>query len=366
MVQFLNVLIKPASGNCNMNCSYCFYGDVIDNRDIRSYGYMSIETLEDIVKKSLQYAKQECTIAFQGGEPTLRGLDFYKDLVLLQNKHNENGIVVNNAIQTNGLLIDDKWASYFAENNFLVGLSVDGNKAVHDNLRKDKVGDGTYDRILHAAALLDKYHVEYNILTVVTTQIARRAYKIYQNYKKHKWSYMQFIPCLDPLREAWGSMPYSLSPENYAEFLKTLFDLWYNDVSQGVFVYIRYFENLVAILCGRQPESCDMGGKCSLQYVIEADGSVYPCDFYVLDKYRIGNLNEDSFEEIDNKRKEIRFIEQSKPEEECEACQWFGLCRGGCRRNREMPGGIGLNRYCAAYKEFFPYSFNRLLKLARR
>lgn len=362
----IHVLIKPASGNCNMRCAYCFYGDIVERRDVRSYGMMSLQTLENVVRKALAYADGECTIAFQGGEPTLAGLDFYRNLIEIQEKYNTNGVTIHNAIQTNGLVLDEEWVAFLTENNFLVGLSVDGNKTVHDSLRRDRSGNGTYVRIREAASLMDRYHTQYNILTVVTAQLACRIKKVYQQYKKNGWRYMQFIPCLDPLEEMRGQNTYSLTPGQYAGFLKILFDLYYNDVSRGEFISIRYFDNLVGMMRGYPPESCNMGGICSIQYVVEADGGMYPCDFYVTDAYRIGNLNADSMEEIDRNRGSIGFIEQSQvPHEQCGTCPWYKLCRGGCRRDRDTPQGIGLNYYCEAYKAFFPYAIDRLAKLAQ-
>jgi uncharacterized protein len=366
LIESLHVLVKPASGNCNMNCSYCFFNDIIKNRSVRTYGNMSTETLENIVGKSLRHAGKNCTIAFQGGEPTLAGLDFYRNLISMQKKHNVNRVAVQNAIQTNGLLIDGEWASFFAENNFLVGLSIDGDRALHDRLRKDKFGNGTYTRVVRAAAVLEQCGVAYNVLSVVTAPMVRKIGHIYEDYKAHQWFYMQFIPCLDPLGEAPGNHPDSLTPGDYAEFLKVLFGLWYDDVSRGNFVYIRYFQNLINIIKGFQPESCAMGGSCSLQYIVEADGGIYPCDYYVTDQYRIGNLNTDSFAQIDKNREALGFIKQSKMAEDCRSCSWAWLCRGGCRRNRETQKGIGLNYYCAAYKDFFSYAADRLWKLAGR
>lgn len=363
----VNLLIKPASGNCNMRCSYCFYKDVTERRDIPSYGIMSHETLENVMEKALQFADKECTIAFQGGEPTLAGRSFFKDVVTLQKKHNVKNLTINNAIQTNGLLLDDEWCTFFSENGFLVGLSVDGNKSLHDGMRKDAAGEGTYIRVAEAAARMDRLKVDYNILTVVTGKLAAQAYKVYQHYKKNGWRYLQFIPCIDPFEGPHGAENYSLSPEAYADFLKLLFDLWYNDLSHGEFVSIRLFDNFVGMLRGCPPESCGMLGHCTMQYVIEADGSVYPCDFYVTDEYRLGELNQDSFEAIDKIRREIRFIEQSPTgDPACRACRWYPLCRGGCRRDRETADGLGRNCYCRAYQAFFPYAIERLERLAGR
>lgn len=364
----INLLIKPASGNCNLRCKYCFYTDVMENRTTQDYGVMTEDTLETIVKKAIQQSEGTCTIAFQGGEPTLVGLDFYKTLIKYQNKYKKYNLTINNAIQTNGIIIDEEWAKFFGENKFLVGLSLDGYEYIHDNLRIDSKKAGTFNRVIKTAKLFDKYNVEYNILTVVTADVAKNINKIYKFFKANNFRYMQFIPCLDPLYEERGRYDHSLTPELYGEFLKTLFDVWYKDVKKGEFVYVRYFENLLQMMLGQYPEACGMLGRCTNQYVIEADGSVYPCDFYVLDEYRIGNLITDSFGEIEQKREEIGFIEPSLYKDtECKKCKWHNLCYGGCRRDREpiQNNKASRNYFCSAYKEFFEYTFSRLQEVAR-
>ena len=274
---------------------------------------------------------------------------------------------MNYAIQTNGYLIDDGWAQFFAGHKFLVGLSLDGIKDTHDINRIDAAGAGTYKKVMHAVQIFKKHKVEFNILTVINARTAKSIEKIYHFYKKNDLRYQQYIPCLDPLWESRGQHEYSLTPERYACFLKTLFDLWYYDVKKGEFVYNRYFENLVGMLAGCPPESCGMMGHCSCQNVVEADGSVYPCDFYVLDQYKLGNLASDDFETIEKKRGTISFIGESfYVSEECKQCKWYGICRGGCRRDREpmVDGKLSLNYFCSSYKEFFEYSYERLCELA--
>lgn len=361
----LNLLIKPASGYCNFKCKYCFYEDVAHNREVQSYGFMSIKTLEQIVKKALKFAKDECTFTFQGGEPTLVGLDFYKDLIKFQKKYNKKGLKIHNTIQTNGYLIDKEWAKFLHNNNFLVGISLDGTKEINDINRIDANKEGTYDNILETIELFNKYKVEYNILTVVTSYVAKNIRSIYEFYKEKNFSYQQYIPCLDPIGEKRGNHEYSLTPKLYGQFLKDLFDLWYEDMRSGRFVYNRYFENIVGIIKGFRPEACGMIGHCTLQNVIEADGSVYPCDFYVLDDQKIGNLIEMDFEDIERKRNKSKFIETSlKVEDCCMECKWKNLCRGGCRRDRDenMDGNLSLNYFCESYKEFFEYAIDRLAK----
>ena len=363
----LSLLIKPASGNCNMRCRYCFYADELDNREIRSYGKMSVDTMHTIVDKAMEYGDYECTIAFQGGEPTLAGLDFYRDLVAYVTAHeNPKKLKIHYALQTNGYLINEEWAAFLGENHFLVGVSLDGLKEIHDRYRLDAAGKGTYQRVISAIRLLEKHQVEYNILTVVTAATARNGQKIYNYFKKNHFGYQQYIECLDPIGEEPGQHEYSLTPEKYGEFLKSMFDAWYLDMRSGTYVYNRYFENLMMIMAGQQPESCNMRGVCGKQWVFEADGSVYPCDFYALDQWCLGNINKNSFEEMDQKRDELGFIQWSmRQQEDCQKCRWFGLCRNGCRRNREPVTAENTNRnyFCKSYQMFFEYAYPRLSEI---
>ena len=183
-MQSIHLLIKPASGLCNLRCRYCFYCDITQKREEESYGIMSLETLETIIRKTLEAAEKECTFAYQGGEPTLAGLDFFKESIRLQEKYNTKGVHINNAMQTNGIAIDDEWAKFLAENNFLVGISVDGNKDAHDLFRVDAKGDGTWNRVQKTIRLFEKYGVQYNILTVINAVTAKKAESIYNFFRK--------------------------------------------------------------------------------------------------------------------------------------------------------------------------------------
>ena len=225
----ISVLMKPSSGMCNMKCDYCFYCDETQKRIQESYGFMSEQTLKNVVRKTMLRAEGAVSYAFQGGEPTLRGLEFFEKVVAFEKQYNKNGIRVNNALQTNGYLIDEAWCRFFKENHFLVGLSVDGTKEIHDTYRHSKNGGPTFDRVCHAAELMDTYGVEYNILTVVNQKVASEIAKIYEFYKKQGWHYQQYIACLDPLEEAHGENEYALEPKQYGRFLIELFELWYAD-----------------------------------------------------------------------------------------------------------------------------------------
>lgn len=366
----LYIMMKPASGQCNLRCRYCFYADEAARREIPSYGVMSLETLDNIIDKAYAAGEAACTFVFQGGEPTLRGLSFFEELIRLQRPHRERGLYITNTIQTNGLLIDEVWAAFLARNQFLVGLSLDGPQALNDALRVDAAGGGSYERICRAARMLQQAGAPFNIVTVVTKGLAGRAKEVYRSYLQNGWNYLQFIPCLDPYSEKPGGRPYSLTPEAYGDFLCTLFDEWYQDAARGRIVYIRYFENILGMLLGFPPESCGVCGLCAKEYVIEADGSVYPCDFYMMDDYRLGNINTDSFSRLDANPRQRQFLQRAaEGVEGCISCRWKMLCGGGCVRNRDNGQKIGQNYYCGAFQAFFEYTlprFEELVCLARR
>lgn len=362
----VSVMLKPSSSLCNMSCDYCFYCDEARKRRESSYGFMSEQTLKNVIRKTMLAAEGAVSYVYQGGEPTLRGLDFFEKAVAYQKQYNKNGLIVQNSLQTNGMCLDENWCVFLKENHFLVGLSLDGTKEVHDALRHTKLGEGTFDRILRSAKLMDRYGVDYNILTVVTSQAAERVGEIYRFYEKNGWRYQQYIACLDPLGERHGESVYSLTPSVYGQFLIDLFDLWYRDWERGRQPYIRQFDNLVGMAAGYVPESCDQRGVCSIQNVVEADGSVYPCDFYMMDEYCLGNFNVDRLEQVDERRRETGFLERSRRiKEECLQCPHYRLCRGGCQRNRDLNVSTGLyeNYLCEGLRKFFDVCGERIYQM---
>ncbi len=368
----VNILIKPASSACNMACAYCFYRDVASNRGTAFEGMLSLETMATVIRSAFEYADHLCSFTFQGGEPTLRGLDFFREVVKLQKACNTRGLRVVNSIQTNGLAIDEEWAAFLAENQFLVGLSLDGPSDLHNLNRIDTAGKGTFSRVLHAAQLFDRYHVEYNVLCVVTGRNARSIEKIYRFYKRQGFRYLQFIPCLEPLGQERGQEAYHLSTAEYGQFLIRLFDLWLDDFRKGEYISIRHLDNWLFMLLGQPPEACNMAGQCSIQFVVEGDGGVYPCDFYVLDEWRMGTIGQTPLADMASGPVAQRFIAQSLPRPDaCQSCPYVSLCRNGCRRDRAvLPDGTsGLNQYCEAYQTFFSQRGRQLgeaLALVRR
>lgn len=363
----ISMLIKPASSICNMKCRYCFYHDEAANRSVASYGIMKADTADAIIRRAMNEATLSVTFAFQGGEPTAAGLDYFERFCELVKGYNKNNLKVVYSIQTNGIYLNGgKWAEFFKKNDFLVGLSFDGLRECHDLNRVDTSGKGTAARVLANADLLDKYKVEYNILTVVNASTARRIVKIYNFYKKRGWRYLQFIPCLDPLEDG-GDNSFQLSAESWLRYNKTLFDLWYPDYRSDILdgclpISIRHFDDYLRTVYGIRPEACGTTGICAIQNVIEADGSVYPCDFMATDEYKLGNIKTESFRELFESNRAQDFIRTSCiHSEKCRQCRWYGICVGGCARMKHDNQYI----YCEANKAFYDYTYERITELSK-
>ncbi|MEG0425931.1 MAG: anaerobic sulfatase maturase, partial [Cetobacterium sp.] len=337
-MKHINLLIKPSSSLCNISCDYCFYSDVAFNRAHPSFGFMSIETLEKLVKEAFFTAKNSITFSFQGGEPTLMGVEFYKKFHNFVKKYNTNNIFVNFAIQTNGILLNKEWADLFKEEKYLVGISLDGNKETHNFFRKDKLGNGTFSQTLKNIKLLQKNNIDFNILFVVNKKTVENLKDIYLFFKNSKFKYLQFIPCLDKLDNSIGD--YSLTEQEYGFFLDELFKLWNNDLKNKKYTSIRFFDNLLAIILNNQVESCDMNGHCSVNTVVESNGNIYPCDFYVLDEFLLGNIHSTPLKDILTSQKAFDFVKSSlKFDSECKTCNYFNLCKSGCRRHKNFQDG---------------------------
>lgn len=363
----ISILIKPASSLCNLSCKYCFYKDVATNRESYSNGIMTEATVDNIIKKALTPSNKVVSFAFQGGEPTLAGLSYFQYFVERVKENNIYNASINYSIQTNGYTIDDDFAKFLKENNFLVGISLDGPKEINDELRTFQGFKGTFNRVLKSIDLLNKYNVPFNILCVLTAFNTKHINKVYNFYKKQGFKYLQFIPCLEPLESEGLTNKYSLQNNHYTHALNTLFKLYKNDYFNGDYTSIRLFDNYVQMLLGNAPENCGIAGICSCYYVIEANGDTYPCDFYCIDKYKIGNINKNSFFEMKEIDTSLKFIEESKNlDSKCLNCKHFRLCRGGCKRYRttSITKDVPLNYFCESYYDFFEKNTQGLLEIA--
>ena len=371
----MSLMLKPASSECNLDCKYCFYHSLCASRSAPSHGSMSERTLETTLAKAFAFTEgAPLSLSFQGGEPLLRGKEFFIHTARILAKYRERGGKVSVGIQTNGTLIDEEWCDIFAGNGWLVGLSLDGDERANA-FRTDKRGESTFEKVFAAARLMQSKKAEFNILTVLTAPVAQRAGEIYDFFKKNGFRYLQFIPCLKPFRfdERGGidrtcdyspaladGMRYSLSAEDYSRFLEEVFSRYYADYMSGEYVSVRQFDNFVRLAHFGSAEQCGMNGHCSHQFVIEGDGEVYPCDFYCLDEYSLGNVNTENanFSTFAANPKAAAFIKESMIlPEKCRSCKYFALCRNGCKRER-----LDVDK-CSAYKKFFSENLDKLVKM---
>ena len=346
----LSIMIKPASSLCNMRCAYCFYHDVAQRRDAPSYGLMTRETAGHIIEKALAFTRGESiSFAFQGGEPLLAGLDFFRFFTRTLREKNTACSPVFFGMQTNGLLLDGNWASFLREEKFLVGLSLDGDEDA-SRYRRGETGRETWRAVMDAAALLQEENVEFNILSVMTGYWAEHCEEIYRFFMAQGFRYLQFIPCLRPFGDKTKTKnELFMTPAQYADCLIRLFRLYVEDYTGGNYISVRQFDNYARLYLGERPEQCGMAGHCSFQFVVEGNGDVFPCDFYCVDPWRLGNIHETTFQAMNEGERARLFIKESlHVAARCRQCKFYPLCRGGgCKRCRESED------YCAAYRAFF-------------
>lgn len=360
----ISVMIKPASSLCNMRCRYCFYADVSSLRSVDSFGIMERDTTDRILEHIFADLEKgdRLTLAFQGGEPTLAGLDYFRHVSEAAAPHQSRGVQVQYALQTNGLLLDEEWCRFLHEQNYLVGLSLDGPALYHDANRPDAQQKGTFRRVMAAKHRLDMQHVEYNVLMVLTNQMARHPQQIWRFIEEQDLRYVQFTPCMGPLEGADGS--YILTPSRYAGFYNTIFDLWCQCYYQGRYRSIKLFDDLVSLLAFGECNACGLLGRCQPQIIVEADGSVYPCDFYVLDSFRTGNLREDSLRNVYESPIVSDFLRRPKePLSLCEDCPYRKICGGGCQRMRREVFYAPGDKECG-HRLFLDSCIGRLQRLA--
>jgi len=361
-----SLLIKPASAVCNLDCAYCFYLD----READPYSAlpgrrMTEDMLERLVDTYLFYSYPASTFVFQGGEPTLAGPAFFEHLVRLEQHYGRNGQSVSNAIQTNGILLDDRWCSLFKEYRWLVGISIDGPEAVHDAYRFNKQGAGTWRKVMQGIELLKKKGVEFNALCVVSQANVDKAKELYRFFRSLGIEYLQYIP-LSEFDGLGLPQPYTITAEQYGRFLCETFDLWWPDRRK---VRIRYFDNIAEAVAGQKPGTCTMHQTCDSYVVVEYNGDVYPCDFFVERAWKLGNVGLDSWAEIARRQRRYQFAAQKTiAHPECQVCEYQSICHGGCPKHRHDPRRRfdDLDYFCAAYKMIFAKAVEPLRKEVQR
>jgi uncharacterized protein len=327
---------------------------------------MSDEVHEAYIRQLLEvHQVPQVTVAWQGGEPTLMGLDFFRRSVELQKKYAKPGTRIENTFQTNGILLNEEWCRFFHENNFLIGLSIDGPKKLHDFHRKDKGGHGTFDQVVAAARLLQTHKVEFNILCTVNSKNADHPLDVYRFFRDELAAhYIQFIPIVERdnetgYQEGNKVTDRSVQPEQFGRFLIGIFDEWVKKDVGNTFVL--NFDGALAGWLGMAGTVCIFGPTCGLGMALEHNGDLYSCDHFVEPNYFLGNILKTPMIDLVASEKQRRFGQDKKDSlpRYCRECDVLHICNGECPKNRflETPDGEqGLNYLCAGYKAFFRHA----------
>ncbi|MHC4403630.1 MAG: anaerobic sulfatase maturase [Planctomycetota bacterium] len=369
----LHVIAKPIGPICNIRCAYCFYLEKESLYPGERQWKMSDETLEAYVRQYLEAQPdeiEEVDFAFQGGEPTLMGLDFFHRVIELQAKHAPAGKRVHNSLQTNGILLDDRWCEFLREHNFLVGLSVDGPADLHDRYRRDRKGEGTFDRVVNAMERLQKHGVEFNALTCVSRRNGDHPLRVYGFLRDRGVQFIQFIPIVQPLAgvRAGGASPGarpgdvvsddSVGPKQFGRFLIGVFDEWVSrDVGR---VFVRDFDQALAAWVGAGATLCVYAEECGRATALEHNGDLYSCDHFVDPNHKLGNIHHTSIARMANLPGQEQFgkDKSARLPNFCRRCDVRFACHGACPKDRFLQtpeGEPGLNFLCEGYKAFFTH-----------
>jgi uncharacterized protein len=354
-----HVMLKPAGAACNLACAYCFYLDKAALYPDGSFR-MSESILETFTRQYMTAQRgPEVSFAWQGGEPTLMGLEFYQTALQLQQQYARPGQRITNAIQTNGLLLDDAWCDFFHRHQVLVGLSLDGPQALHDAYRRDKAGHGTFGRVLQAVERLRQHQVEFNILACVHAANAGQPLAVYRFLRDDVQArFIQFIPVVARAPNHTQATAYSVTGTQYGEFLIAVFDEWvHHDVGQ---VFVQVFDVALAAWLGYNPGLCIFEETCGAALALEHTGDVYACDHFVDAAHRLGTVRDTPLLTLVHAPQQQQFglNKRDTLPRTCWECPVRFVCHGGCPKNRFLTtpdGEPGLNTLCAGYRAFFSH-----------
>jgi uncharacterized protein len=360
-----SILVKPAGPDCNLACQYCFY---LKKALLfpKALHRMSDTILKETIRQVMQQGGDHVNFGWQGGEPTLMGREFFQRVIQYQSRYGRQGQVVGNGLQTNGWLIDKEWAGFLAETKFLVGLSLDGPEHIHDHYRRTNSNQGSWQRVARNRDIMLDAGVEVNALIVVNDYSVQFPKEIYEYHKKNGLTYLQFIPCMesDPNEPSKPAL-YAVSAEKYGVFLCTLFDLWLADFRYGKpTIFIRWFDSLFHTYVDYPAPECTLLEECGAYVVVEHNGDVYSCDFFVEPSWRLGNVLQDRLLEMLNSPLQNRFGAIKKElTAKCQTCPWLKHCHGGCPKDRKVSRS-GVDPFCPAYETFFAHADDKFKELA--
>ncbi len=382
-----SAMTKPMGPRCNIDCSYCYYLEKEELYPEESKFRMSAAVLEtytrELISAGLAAGQREISFAWHGGEPTLVGLGFFERAVELQRQYAPPGTTIVNTLQTNGMLVDDTWAEFFARERFLIGLSVDGPKHLHDRFRRDRAGRPTYDAVMRGLDALRRHSVEFNVLTAIHHGNVSRGKDLYRFLRELGTNYIQFIPVVER-KLATGSLSgppeagqasdaqvadWSVSPRAYGKFLCDVFDIWYRqDVGR---ISVQFFENQLFLWSGLPASLCVFAETCGAGLAVEHNGDVYACDHYVYPEYLLGNLMETPLSSLawSSRMETFGNDKRDKLTAQCQRCKFRFACHGGCPKHRILKsedGEPGHNYFCVSYTMFFRHASERLKELILR
>ncbi|PRY23583.1 uncharacterized protein CLV78_10473 [Aliiruegeria haliotis] len=385
--QPFSIMTKPIGPRCNIDCTYCYYLEKEKLFPSEKKFRMSDEVLEtyilQLIEASVEAGMPEVLFAWQGGEPTMLGVGYFQKIVELQKKHAPPGVRISNSLQTNGMLLDDSWGTFLAENGFLVGLSIDGPKKIHNRYRIDRAGRPTFDAVMRGLEVLQRHGVDHNALTTVHRANSGKGKEIYRFLKGVGFDYLQFIPIVErSAREGDGlaSAPqvdmdpgnsvtdWSVSPRAYGKFLCDIFDSWYrNDIGE---VFVQFFDVQLGLWMGHDAGLCVFAETCGNGLALEHDGSLYSCDHYVYPEYRLGKIGETHLRDMVWTDRQDSFGQDKKNglTQQCRDCSFRFACNGGCPKHRfavNKLGEAGHNYFCESYTMFFRHCGPRLQDMAR-
>ncbi len=370
----LYIMAKPIGSLCNLACDYCYYleKEHIYKAEENNQRQMSNRTLEEFICQYIAAQTQPHVLfVWHGGEPLIRSINFYRKALELQQKYARSHYI-ENCIQTNGTLLNDEWCAFFAKHHWLVGVSIDGPQRFHDEYRRNRGGQPSFAKVMNGIRLLNKYGVEWNAMGVVNDYNADHALEVYHFYKEIGCRYIQFTPIIERIHRHTDGRhlatiydteaplaDFSVTPEQYGNFVCTIFDEWVrNDVGN---IFVQLFDATLARWMGEQPGVCTMAENCGHAGVVEYNGDLYTCDHFVTPEYRLGNIHHTPISELMCSDKQFYFGQDKKAAlpEQCKACEWLFACNGGCPKDRfahTATGEAGLNYMCKGFEQFFSHA----------
>ncbi|MFK0570401.1 anaerobic sulfatase maturase, partial [Endozoicomonas sp.] len=387
-----HVMSKPGGSACNLDCQYCFYLHKEDLLEQKREERMSFERLEHYIRDYIESQDgEQIVFSWQGGEPTLLGLDYYKKAVEFQKKYQPAGVTIENDLQTNGIMLNDQWCEFLSKNNFLVGLSIDGPREMHDKYRVSKNGKPTFDLVMKAVDRMKRHKVRFNALAVINNHNVKYPLEVYRFLTKELGAtYVQFTPCVESkdftttAPQFWqeSDLPvvgdprcqpthpesivtdWSVDANDWGHFLKTVFEEWVNNDLGRVLVNL--FETAVAQMMGKPSQLCVTAEFCGKGLAVEHDGSVYSCDHYVYPEYQLGHIDNDSLANLvfSERQKSFGLSKRDTLPKKCKECRYLKLCWGECPKNRLLKtesGEAGLNYLCPGIQDFFAYAAPMLM-----